>query len=570
NTSGSDSLLLPLPHEFAGTELYHEEGGGFGYSDGVLVIKDRDGTVTKISNGGTNGYVHNVYGFSDSGLIVTGGFNGALTVYNKSGEYLTRLLGHSGTITALACDGDLLISAAEDQIIRFWDLKGVESPGSGLSTKRPSLNLFIAEDNEWVLWSGDGYYYSSVRGDSYIGYHINQGTDKQALYYPSDRFYKALYNPEYIKGIAADLTAPAGAVRRGIAALPSIGITDILPPVVTVLFSKNRMRSDGEFLNVDFTVASNSPIHEVKILLNGRPFWQHSPAATTDFNLRFNQQIPLHEPTNVIAIISAGEYASGAPVLISADRSTNAAEKPPDLYVLSIGISSHMDSKFELEFADDDAIALVNLFEEQNGITFSRVHTKLLTNRMATRQGILESFSWLLSQDMARRDTVVVFIAGHGLNGLDGNYYFVSYDTVSGKLSESAVQWAQFSNLLKNLPGQVLLMADTCHSGNLIGEFSHVIKENYTEGFGHIVFAAATGDLPSYEHQDWGHGAFTKAFLDGVASGSADLNNDGSVSVFEIGRILPNSVKKLTRNRQIPTIIIPDTTPDFKILNTGG
>ncbi len=67
------------------------------------------------------------------------------------------------------------------------------------------------------------------------------------------------------------------------------------------------------------------------------------------------------------------------------------------------------------------------------------------------------------------------------------------------------------------------------------------------------------------EKSSWGHGAFTKAFLEGLDEAKADYNNNNTISIKEIDLYVTNRVKILTKGKQKPTTIIPDSVPDFAL-----
>jgi len=76
---------------------------------------------------------------------------------------------------------------------------------------------------------------------------------------------------------------------------------------------------------------------------------------------------------------------------------------------------------------------------------------------------------------------------------------------------------------------------------------------------------ATTGSGYSYEQNDWGHGAFTKAILEGIEKTKADYNSDDIVTIKEIDLYVTSRVKELTKGKQKPTTVIPNSVPDFAI-----
>ncbi len=65
----------------------------------------------------------------------------------------------------------------------------------------------------------------------------------------------------------------------------------------------------------------------------------------------------------------------------------------------------------------------------------------------------------------------------------------------------------------------------------------------------------------SLERPEWGHGAFTKALLEGFGTQKgklmADYDQDRLVTVKEIDLYVTKRVKQLTGGKQKPTTIIP-------------
>ncbi|MAU06402.1 MAG: hypothetical protein CL919_00765 [Deltaproteobacteria bacterium] len=66
------------------------------------------------------------------------------------------------------------------------------------------------------------------------------------------------------------------------------------------------------------------------------------------------------------------------------------------------------------------------------------------------------------------------------------------------------------------------------------------------------------------EDTSWGHGAFTKALLDGL-KGSADYDRDQVITLKELDLYVTRSVKTLTNGQQRPTTQIPANFPDFPL-----
>jgi len=190
-----------LPTNFKALSLSHQKGGAYGFEDAVLVIRENEDVKARIVLGAANGFTHRVYGFTPEGLIVSGGANGQLRVYDSNGVEIVRLVGHEGEIRALAIDGKRLLSGATDQTLRVWnleDVSGTVQPGvSAFIGFNRSNNLLIP--TQWIAWTPSGYFSSSPNSERLIGFHVNRGEDRAAEFYAGSRFLKDLYRPKLIK-----------------------------------------------------------------------------------------------------------------------------------------------------------------------------------------------------------------------------------------------------------------------------------------------------------------------------------------------------------------------------------
>jgi WD40 repeat protein/tetratricopeptide (TPR) repeat protein len=129
--------------------------------------------------------------FTPDGQTIIRGFGWSyLQSLDLSGKRVHSFSGHFAEVWYLAPspDNQRFVSSALDQTIRIWHLKS----GKHLAT------LFYAADKEWVLWVPDGYYAASQHGHKYIGWHINQGQEKNALYYPASTLAEMFYRPEVV------------------------------------------------------------------------------------------------------------------------------------------------------------------------------------------------------------------------------------------------------------------------------------------------------------------------------------------------------------------------------------
>ena len=96
-------------------------------------------------------------------------------------------------------------------------------------------------------------------------------------------------------------------------------------------------------------------------------------------------------------------------------------------YVLAIGISNYRDGSISLGYPAKDARDFVEALKPQRGKLYGGVEVVILTNEQATRQVVLDNLAAMKNR-VGENDVGVLFIAGHGIDAKDGNYYYVPFD----------------------------------------------------------------------------------------------------------------------------------------------
>jgi len=510
------------------------------------------------------------YTFTPDGDVVVGS-DFSLKLYQGNAEFLRKFVGHTGTVWAVSIskDGRILASASADQTIKLWNL----STGECLAT------LFVASDNEWVCWTPQGYYAASAGGEKYIGWHLNQGLDKAAEYYPVSVFRKRFHYPELV-----GRTITVGNFEQALSQINAESaqtirertITQILPPTarwISPEFITNK--ASNASVRIRAEIQSESKLTAAKVLINGRA--QATGRGLVMGNQRavldnlIDQEITLVPGKNVITIFAANENAGAT----SDERIVlyRAEEEKPNLYMVSVGISKYLINNLELEYADDDAKAISRVFRSQEGRLYNKVIFKELYDTDGTQANITEAIEWL-RQKATQKDVVVLFIAAHGTNE-QGKYYLLSADSVPENLQQTGVSWSVFSEILGNLPSRVLLFLDTCHSGQLGRDVrarpqqvdnTEALRELSSDEYGVVILAASTGREFSLEHPDWGHGVFTKALIEALEQGQADYSRDGVINLRELDMYVADRVESLTHKQQHPTTQKPSTISRFPIV----
>ncbi len=212
------------------------------------------------------------YSFTPDGeTVISGGSNGWLSAYDRAGNKRGDFVGHEGDVWAVAAspDGRYLVSGADDQTARLWNLK----------TRELLVTLFRGRDGEWVMWTPEGFYTGSPGADKIVGWQINQGPDKEARYVTAGQLRKALHRPDLVAAkIAGD---PEGLVKEAAAKLniDELICSKSLAPEVAILSPQDgafgKEFSEGGNTRVRVTVAARivdrgGGIGKISFKLNGQ------------------------------------------------------------------------------------------------------------------------------------------------------------------------------------------------------------------------------------------------------------------------------------------------------------
>lgn len=432
---------------FGGQSLDFSEKGNWN----LLLLPD--GTFFPLPSG--DWYNVSTYGFTEKGSVVIGSQDGKLRYAPRSAEGMYQLsertlIGHEASIVDHAASGRWLVTAGADQVMRLWFLEDAENDtGEHLYS---ALNLFVGADDEWVIWSRSGYYNASFDGDMRFGYHLNRGSEMEALFIPSDRLSKTFYRPDIIQAIVEH-----GSEERALAKLAEeagegkkVDVLEALPPVVE--WSRGGIQQTKRDVTFQFSVqrlSRKSPVRRVWIVQNDQFIWEAKKSAknyTVKLRLKPGRNTfkilaendsaksiplsfdamgpePVQKPgrSGLLIPVAGGEVtvrgggiAGGVPRAKGAARFQNntllGTQENGTLYLLVVGVS---DIKYETEkfkslnYAHVDAVSFYNAFARSKpdakpsgtvakkgslkNRAFKRVEAAVLLNEKATKASIFKA-----------------------------------------------------------------------------------------------------------------------------------------------------------------------------------
>jgi WD40 repeat protein len=476
----------------------------------------------------------------------------------------------SGAARKVNTNGTVAVAAHADGTIRWYRM----------SDGKEMLAFFPHPDRKrWVLWTPSGYYAASPGGEDLIGWHVNNGKDKAADFYPASRFRSEYLRPDVIDKILA-AADEAEAIRlanleSGRARVESVSIREKLPPLVTILAPVDGSEVDVETVNIRYSTRSQEPITSVKVLVDGRPMSRPGGVKSSDGGGEFSVTIPQRDCE--VSVVAENVHASSEPANIRLRwRGTVAkredVQSKPRLYVLAVGVSEYQKPDLRLNLAAKDALDFAGSWADQKGKLYSSVDVRMLTDAQATKANILNGMRWIREQ-VGVNDVAIFFFAGHGLDDNDGIFHFFPVDADPQDLKSTGVPQSDIVAAVSSIAGKVLLFMDACHSGNLLGsikrrggrfDINAVINELASAENGAVVFSSSTGRQYSLENPEWGNGAFTKGVVEGIG-GKADFRGTGRITVAMLDLYVSERVKELTQGQQTPTTVKPPNVPDFPV-----
>jgi hypothetical protein len=496
------------------------------------------------------------------------GTNVSLWLFDPAGKNLWRVR-MPGVVFAVNTNGRVAVAAFSDGTIRWYRIADGEE----------ILAFFPHPDRKrWVLWTPSGYYDASPGGEDFIGWHVNNGKDNAADFFPLSRFRSTYHRPDVIDRVVKTLDERV-ALRQaneesGRKQVAQASVRENLPPVVAIASPADGAEVSGTPVKVRYSARSHEPLTGLKVLVDGRPVSAEAAEKSVKESGDLSVSIPSRDCE--VSVIAENRHAVSEPATVrlrwkGAPAVKEEFEIKPKLYVLAVGVSQYDDPELRLGLAAKDALDFGSAWTEQKGQVYSGVEARVLTDGQATKGNILDGLEWLQRQ-VTQKDVAVLFFAGHGINDPNGVFYFLPVDSDLEKLKRTGISQSDITSTVATVAGKVLVFMDACHSGNLMGktkrrgnmDISSVINELASAENGAVVFSSATGRQYALENPDWGNGAFTKGLVEGIL-GKASYGGSGRITVNMLDLYVSERVKELTQGQQTPTTVKPPNVPDFPV-----
>jgi hypothetical protein len=485
--------------------------------------------------------------------------------------------------------------------------------------------LHVARDDEWAFWSPRGYYAASANGDRMFGWLVNRGPERLPDFYRANQFRRRLERPEVVSRLLVEgsLDAALRAAARDVPDAAAAVLPDQIAtaPTVKILATKqlDGERADKVLVTASVEVPPGARFDQVRAFVSGVPaaippkqsVEEVAGADGAPRRVVFEWELDLPEQdrqlVQVLAGVKEGATHAAERAFTAVRPPPGAAPRRPRLYVVCTGVGSYANNdewgaaarakqyvpkSWDLAYAVADAKAVQEALERRSLGIYRPGNSMVLADRAATLDGWRRSvadFVSLVKDEVTKDDMIVLFLAGHGLLGDEGAYSYLCHDadlgfeetsedsadgtksfTLQPRAKANTLAWADLAALAR-LPCRKFVMVDTCHSGALAGN-AVAIRDFQENSF--VVMAAAQDDQPSMEWEEWGHGAFTKAVLEGLgadgAPRKADVRGegdrpDGVVTLDELADYVIQRVPELTRQfigNELNREQMPKLSPD--------
>lgn len=201
NISKDSLMYLPAESEAFHKSKKHELRVGKAFSkasyNDKLYFIENNRLKTTIDRDEGNGFAHD-FAFFINDYIVSTSILGDIDIIDLEGNHLAVLdSNNKSKLSNATSDGTYLYTLSDNSIIDVWDLRKVNK--NELILVKPNMSVFFDENNEWVMWTPQGYFNSSENGYKYIGFHINQGFDKEAKWVGIEKLYDHFYRPDLVE-----------------------------------------------------------------------------------------------------------------------------------------------------------------------------------------------------------------------------------------------------------------------------------------------------------------------------------------------------------------------------------
>jgi WD40 repeat protein len=478
-------------------------------------------------------------------------------------------------------NGRLALAALSDGTVRWYRM----SDGKEVLAYFPHAN-----GRDWMAWVPDGYYMSSIYGDNFIGWHLNRGRDLTPDFYRAVQFDRILYRPDVVAVAFREASdqSPAGPALAG-ATFQIAQLRGIAPPRLK-LVPAGLDGLDAGRPRATFRLEAEKnalDIQDYTVFVNDVPITPSKERTLSGADAeRFSRMVEIDLPAseNDIRVEAFNGVSMGtAETYLGLPAGVRAAAVVGDLYLVAIGVNAfpNLPANMHLAFAAQDAEEMATTLANQGAGHYARTFVKVLSDTGTVkpdRDAIVSALEFV--RQAGPQDTVVIFLASHGISDPAGNYYFVPRDVEradvvavqKGESGKSLMSWTVFFDALRGAAGKRILIVDTCQAQRIEGRFeSHSLLKRSAASLFPLVVASRSGEQ-SQEYPPAKHGLFTYALMSALTARESDANHNGIVSLREaldFASPLVEALRSKSAGPQTPQMVAPRALGDFGLVGAA-
>ena len=485
-------------------------------------------------------------------------------------------------------------------------------------TLKNFVNIYLSDALEPIYLTPENFYATHAPQLSAIAF------TKGVSSFPLEQFDLRLNRPDIVLdrlGAPPEAVTIAKELREK--RLKRMGVTeDMLKPdfhlPVLQIVGEVPASTSKEQIDLQIKAADDKyPLDRLRVYVNNVPVNGRDGELLRDQKTQsLEKTIPIRLAVGRNKIQVSVLNSAGAESLYANADVTCTAERPkPKLYVVAIGVSQYDRPEWCLKYAVKDATDLVNQLKAKAGSAYSEVKPLLLTDKDVTKESAGKIKDFLSGATID--DSVLVFMAGHGILDDKYDYYFGTTDIDPEKPAERGMPYDAIDTILAEVPSlKKALLMDTCHAGELdadekkelaneegkgsapsapdaslsgkvamraIGTRGMSVKGiaggkgksdwyeklqdmfvDLRRGSGDTVISSSQGAEYAFESSEQSNGLFTYALMEAL-DGKAEKNKDGQLTISAVGNYVKKRVQNLTKGKQNPNLRGVNLEEDFPL-----
>jgi len=508
-------------------------------------------------------------------------------------------------------------SVKDNIIVGIPELKEGKLEIWNLSTPSKIADVFVSDDGSSIFSTPEGFYSSNSRNKKVVAFRSgNHG-------FPLEQFDLRLNRPDIVLdrlGAPKEAIEAAKTLREK--RLKKMNVTEEmlqpdfhLPEVALTTEVPSTTSSDQIDLKIKAT-DDKYPLERLRVFVNNVPINGTEGESLHDQktqNLEKTIPIKLAAGRNKIQV-SVLNSAGAESLYANAEVNCTADRPKPKLYAVAMGVSQYNRPEWCLKYAAKDATDLIGKLKAKAGSSYSEVKPLLLTDKDVTKESAAKIKEFLSGATID--DTVLIFMAGHGILDDKYDYYFGTTDINPAKPAERGMPYEAIDTILAEVPSlKKALLMDTCHAGELdadekkqlaasdastqgvpiqsgskvamraIGTRGMQVKAvegakgrndwyerlqdmfvDLRRGSGSTILSSSEGAEYAYESSDQQNGLFTYALMEALdGKGHPADAKSPEVTMSEVAEYVKKRVGDLTNHKQTPNARRVNLEGDFAL-----